>query len=96
MIDPRSAPRGGLTTWCPVCPGTEGVSAVSVNVSTVNPWNDDDSRPTEPEAWDHAKRPRPGWGCAVAAIIASVAAVVAVIIVVKFLASLINPGDLSP
>jgi hypothetical protein len=61
----------------------------------VNPWNDDDSRPTEPGAWDHAKRPKPGWGCAVAAIVGSIATVVAIIIIVKFLAGLFNPGDLS-
>jgi hypothetical protein len=67
----------------------------------VDPWNDDyesgaGSQPSEPAAWDHAKKPKPGWGCAVAAIVGSIATIVAIIIVVKFLASLINPGDLSP
>ena len=76
----------------------------------VNPWDDEptdrsgqpgrpgdpDDRPSDPGAWDHAKKPKPGWGCAVAAIIGSLTLVVVVIIIVKFLASLFNPGDLSP
>lgn len=63
----------------------------------MQPWDDDeDSRPDKPDSWDHAKKPKPGWGCAVAAIIGSIATIVAIIIVVKFLAGLINAGDFSP
>jgi hypothetical protein len=56
----------------------------------VNPW-DDDGWAGPPQ-----KRPRPSWGCALAAIIGSVATIVVIVIVVKLLASLINVGDLMP
>jgi hypothetical protein len=53
-------------------------------------WDDD--------GWaDGRKRPaRPGWGCALAAIVGSVAVVVAAVLVIKLLAGLVDVSELSP